>query len=639
MTSVGKRPRTVAFGAEGLRIDGATVPLVAGSMEYWRLISLKWRTCLQAMKGAGLDLVASFVCWDFHELEDGSLDFTGATHPSRDLAGFLDMCAEEGFDVLLRVGPIIDAEWPTRGPAPDVCQLQRTDPRYRARTEEYLTALYELVVPRLATNGGPIVMVAVDNEPYYPYATDEESDPSEGSIPIPYARDVVLASYSSWLARRYGTDNALRSAWSNGAVSIAAPPEPNYRTDSTRQLLDSFEFITDTISETYTWMRDFSRACGVNVPIYSNMKPLSHYIGWQEIEQVVDGHGIGIFMRNMLPGEQALVTSWYIRLARAVTRFPFAAEFQSLAPTGQEQVFGVLSDQHQRYITELAVALGLRGLSYYVFVERDDTFGAPISPLGKIRPRLEQVKQAIQMAKAVEADRQLHDVALLWSYDHHRMWATGNFTGWDKLYHCWIGMNAPQELAAWWDAFRALHDQDVDFAIVPLRDAPRDKLLVYAGPEEVRTDDWQKVVHAVESGATLVTMSLPAKPIDGSTEEVTALNDRLRASGRLVVGEDISVSELLAGVTSVTPVRSNTRGVWTTAYETDGSIWLFVANTTDEAAKPRITLAGALAETLEGCTATDAVSGETQAIRDGCLSDFDLPSKRVRAFVVPKERT
>ena len=177
MTPTYQEARLVTYGASGLTIDGTRVPLVTGSMDYWRLISLKWRDCLQAMKSAGLDLMSAFVCWDFHELDDGTLDFTGVTHPSRDLAGFLDLCAAEGFDVLLRTGPIIDAEWPTRGPARDVCQLQRTDPRYRARTEGYLRALYEVAVPRLATNGGPIVMVAVDNEPYFPYVTDEESDP------------------------------------------------------------------------------------------------------------------------------------------------------------------------------------------------------------------------------------------------------------------------------------------------------------------------------------------------------------------------------------------------------------------------------------------------------------------------------
>jgi hypothetical protein len=636
MTPTCQQARVVTYGARGLTIDGRYVPLVTGSMEYWRLISLKWRECLQAMKSAGLDLMSSFVCWDFHELADGTLDFTGATHPSRDLAGFLDLCADEGFDVLLRAGPIIDAEWPTRGPARDVCQLQRSDPRYRARTEEYLRALYEVTVPRLATNGGPIVMVAVDNEPYFPYVTDEESDPSEGSIPIPYARDVVLAAYSEWLSRRYKTDEALRTAWSDAEVMITRPREPNYKTDTTRTLLDSFEFITDTIAETYTWMCTFSRKCGVNVPIYSNMKPLSHYIGWQQIEQVVDGHGIGLFMGNMVPDDQALVTSWYVRLARAVTRFTFAAEFQSAGPLGHEELFGVLSDDHQRYITELALALGLRGLSYYPFVERDDAFGAPISPLGKVRARIEQVKEGIKMAKAVEADQQLYEVALLWTYDHHRMRISERFEGWDTLYHCWLGMNTPQELASWWSVFRALHDQDIDFAMVPPGNLQSEKLLVYAGPDEVRVDDWRKVTELVDEGATLHALSLPAKDIDGRTEEIDEFNDRLRASGRLVVSDGGTPADFVAGVAHDTPVRSNTAGVWTTAYETDDAVWLFVINTTETPARPKVMLGAGLARAWGDATATDIVTGETVVVAGGGIRNIDLGPKRVRALVVPK---
>ena len=55
--------------------------------------------------------------------------------------------------------------------------------------------------------------------------------------------------------------------------------------------------------------------------------------------------------------------------------------------------------------------------------------------------------------------------------------------------------------------------------------------------------------------------------------------------------------------------RSDTAGVWTTAYETIDTVWLFVVNTTEQAASPRIALAANLADTLAGDTATDVVSG------------------------------
>jgi hypothetical protein len=372
----------------------------------------------------------------------------------------------------------------------------------------------------------------------------------------------------------------------------------------------------------------------VNVPIYSNMKPLSHYIGWREIEEIVDGHGIGLFMSNMIPGDQALVTSWYVRLTRAITRFPFAAEFQSFAPMGQEEVFGILSDDHQRYITELAVALGLRGLAYYAFVERDDAYGAPISPLGKVRPRLEQVKEGIKMARAVRPDRQLCALGLLWSYDHHRLRAAERFTGWDTLYHCWIGMNMPQELPAWWSAFSTLHEEDIDFAIMPMGEATRAERLVYAGPDQVRLEEWEKVTEAVEAGATLYAVATPREDLHGVGDGVEALNDRLRATGRLVTWDAGPLDGFLAAAAPETPVKSGTRGVWTTAYEADGTVWVFVANTTVAPAVTEIAFGSEIVDGSGDTRAIDVVSEERWEISEGGKLKIEVGPKRVRMLAV-----
>lgn len=631
----------VTLDARGLRVDGAPTPLIAGSMEYWRIISLRWRECLQAMRGAGLDLVSSFVCWDFHEVERGEFDFVGDTHPSRDLVGFIDACADEGFKFLLRVGPIIDAEWPTRGPAPDVCRLQRTDPVYRERTEEYLEALLEHITPRLAGAGGPIIMVAVDNEPYYPYATDDEADPSEGSIHVPYAKKEVLESYGDWLSLRYDGDDSLRKAWGDDSVSLSDPGEPDYDGSSSKAILDSFEFLTDMVAETYVWMRDFCRERGVNVPIYSNMKPLSQYIGWQQIEEeIVDSHGLGLFMSDMVPGEQALVTSWYIRLQRALTRFPWAAEFQSLAPMGQEEVFGILSDRHQRYITELSLALGLRGLSYYVFVERDDAYGAPISPLGKVRPRLDEVSKAIQTGKQLEADRTVAQVGLLWSYAHHRLAIADRIDRWENLHHVWIGMNSPQELPAWWEVFRELHEKDFDFAIVPMSNAdPEPKVLIYAGPDEVRTSEFEKVVAAVEGGATLVTRSLPTRALDGDNEKLEKLRSRLEGTNRVLEPGKSRLDEALVKAGAEPALQANQPGVWTTAFESDSAYYLFIVNTTDEAKLTKVMLGAQLSAALRDLDVKDVATGAALEFSGSDLlgEGLELPAKSIRAIAATKQ--
>jgi hypothetical protein len=58
--------------------------------------SLHWSRCLSQMRRSGLLQASSFVCWKHHALPDGTMDFVVGGHPSRDLVGFLDVCAEEG---------------------------------------------------------------------------------------------------------------------------------------------------------------------------------------------------------------------------------------------------------------------------------------------------------------------------------------------------------------------------------------------------------------------------------------------------------------------------------------------------------------------------------------------------------------
>jgi beta-galactosidase len=145
----------VELGARGLRVDDTFIPLAAGQFEYWRHNPMFWRTILREIKASGIAQVGTFVCWEFHELSRGDFDFTGRTYPSRDLGGFIDMCAEEGLGVLMRIGPYIDAEWPSRGVARDVEQLERLDPHYQLRQREYINALAPVLQPRLASIGGP----------------------------------------------------------------------------------------------------------------------------------------------------------------------------------------------------------------------------------------------------------------------------------------------------------------------------------------------------------------------------------------------------------------------------------------------------------------------------------------------------
>ena len=78
--------------------------LIHGEVHYWRLSPARWRDVLQATRALGLDIISTYVPWQFHELAPGEFDFTGTSDPARDLVGFLELAAEYGFWVLIRPG-------------------------------------------------------------------------------------------------------------------------------------------------------------------------------------------------------------------------------------------------------------------------------------------------------------------------------------------------------------------------------------------------------------------------------------------------------------------------------------------------------------------------------------------------------
>jgi hypothetical protein len=227
-------------------------------------------------------------------------------------------------------------------------------------------------------------------------------------------------------------------AWATPGARIADAVEPDYRQDSREMILDSFDFIAEVVADNYVWLRDTCVSQGVDVPIYADLSPITHYLNPRLVDGIVDSAWTGAYLPNLLPRQSSLAASCHIRLQRALTKFAWAAEFMGSVATGREAIFGRLSDHHQQYLTELSLLLGRRGVCFYMFVERDDVQDAPISAIGKARPRLQQIEAGITLASEVCPDRQMCDVGLLWSLDHHRLtmadtFRTGGFwTAWSS---------------------------------------------------------------------------------------------------------------------------------------------------------------------------------------------------------------
>ncbi len=167
-----------SFGGEGGRefmLDGAPFQIRSGEIHPQRVPRSHWRHRIRAAKAMGLNTIAFYVFWNALEKEDGSWDFSGRN----DIGAFIDMCAEEGMWVLFRPGPFVCGEWdlgglPTYLIKDDVTPLRYTgNAQFMEAQTRYLEKISELAIPRLCRNGGPILMVQLENE-YGSYKTNHD---------------------------------------------------------------------------------------------------------------------------------------------------------------------------------------------------------------------------------------------------------------------------------------------------------------------------------------------------------------------------------------------------------------------------------------------------------------------------------
>lgn len=165
---------TLTAGADGFLRDGRPHQIISGAVHYFRIHPDQWTDRLERLRALGLNTVETYVAWNFHEPEPGRADFTGW----RDLPRFVELAAGHGFDVIVRPGPYICAEWEFGGlPAwlladPEM-RLRCSDPRYLAAVDRWFDALVPRLTPLLADAGGPIVATQVENE--YGHFGDDET--------------------------------------------------------------------------------------------------------------------------------------------------------------------------------------------------------------------------------------------------------------------------------------------------------------------------------------------------------------------------------------------------------------------------------------------------------------------------------
>ena len=141
--------------------DGKPFLPIAGELHFSRVPNESWKRELLKMKDCGLNVVSTYVFWNFHEEEKGKFDFSG----DNDIARFLSICREIDMPCILRIGPWDHGEV-VRGGFPkriNRMPYKRTDnPKYLKEVEDFWNGLYKEVAPYL--DGETVLGIQLENE-------------------------------------------------------------------------------------------------------------------------------------------------------------------------------------------------------------------------------------------------------------------------------------------------------------------------------------------------------------------------------------------------------------------------------------------------------------------------------------------
>ena len=175
-----------AAGKNTFLLNGKPFVVKAAEVHYPRIPRPYWEHRIKMCKALGMNTLCLYVFWNIHEQKEGVYDFTG----QNDVAEFCRLAQKNGMYVIVRPGPYVCAEWEMGGlpwwllKKKDI-RLRERDPYFLERVRLFEKEVGKQLAPLTIENGGPIIMVQVENE----YGSYGEDKPYVSEI-----RDIVRQS-------------------------------------------------------------------------------------------------------------------------------------------------------------------------------------------------------------------------------------------------------------------------------------------------------------------------------------------------------------------------------------------------------------------------------------------------------------
>jgi beta-galactosidase len=400
-------------------------------MHYFRVSKRYWSICFERIRKAGFRIISTAVPWNLHEPRQGEFDFSGRSDPAKDLVVFLELSREFGFKIILKPGPWIMAQWDNGGipdfvfrhpetaaknkdgeplaAKADVGAIGGLTPSYLHTRFQILLRHYFSVFSEVVKNyiypRGPVFLIEIDHEPSFCH----NFDPYSGD----YNEYVVRSLFPKFLEVKHASIEQLNKIYKTKYKDFAEViPPREFEAKDPAQVVPHLDWIAfrehlvnryaDSIAELLSGAEMsamFSRACawngGYNFPDLADARTAERTIFTTNISLDSPLDKIMDRGRSISDGqEMGFVSSFGVGRA-------------SPNPDVSEKFRPITEREVKRQLTA-ALASGVKGMNFSMFVGRDRWYGAALSESGAIGPSYEIIRRVnFQLAK-IEFEKMRH---------------------------------------------------------------------------------------------------------------------------------------------------------------------------------------------------------------------------------------
>lgn len=172
--ALAQQKHSFKIGEKAFLVDGKPIQFFCGEIHPYRVPPEYWKDRLQMIHAMGMNSISIYMFWNVHEPHKGKYNFSG----SADIAKFVKLAQEVGLWVILRPSPYACAEWEFGGYPwwllkDKNIKVRTKDPVFMDAYRRYIKEVGKQLAPLQVQNGGPILMVQIENE-YGFFGSDKE---------------------------------------------------------------------------------------------------------------------------------------------------------------------------------------------------------------------------------------------------------------------------------------------------------------------------------------------------------------------------------------------------------------------------------------------------------------------------------